>query len=377
MILSFTDLHLGLKHQSKQEGLGLYTSEIEAYKCLDYIYDYCADSSNQIDLVIFKGDWFHNNTPSAIHYKKTINWLKRFNSLNIKLLMIPGNHSSNVFSNCLSFIHELHLENVILFDCLDELNHFSYKEYNIYLVPYVYSESMKERDINVESIFKQTIAKITTQNNIIVGHLQEVSAKVGSESIMIAKGVEFVDVDDLSNISLILLGHIHKQQMYTKNGVPIVYSGSTYFQDKSDVNQSKGFSVIADPANIKFVSIPNLRKYHKVVVNPAIINNLDSLFKNRKLNKDDVIYFDCSDIDRTLIVEETLQSKCVEYSFWYGGVSYQADDSDLGAVSVELGEEDTPQVIFKTWLNAQEGEKDFLDAVYTKGLEYIENYYKV
>jgi DNA repair exonuclease SbcCD nuclease subunit len=377
MILSFTDLHLGLKHQSKQEAFGLYTSELEAYKCLDYIYDYCVDTNNKIDLVIFKGDWFHTNTPSGIHYTRTINWLTKFNDLGIMFKLIPGNHSCTVFSNCLTFIKELQLDNVEVFDSLDELNHMKYGEYNIYFVPYKYSESMKERAINVESSFKATIEKITTKKNIIVSHLQEVSAKIGSESLMIAKGVELVDISEIGNVDLILLGHIHRQQMYHKNGVPIVYAGSPYYQDKSDVNQQKGFCVIDGPDNVTYVNIPTIRKYHKVSVNQAILNNLNALFQNRRFVKNDVLYFDCNELERDISIEEELQSKCVEFTYVYGGTSYQKDDSGLEMVSVELDEDDNPQTIFKDWVNGQEGDKEFLDAVYNKGTEYLDSYYKV
>ena len=377
MLLTFTDLHLGLKHQSKQEEFGLYTSEVEAYKCLDYIYEYCSEVNNKIDLVIFKGDWFHTNTPSSIHYTRTINWLTKFNELCIPFKLIPGNHSCTVFSNCLTFIKELNLKFIEVFDSLDCLNYCLYNEYHIYFVPYKYSESMKERDINVESSFKNTIAQITTSRNIIVSHLQEVSAKIGSESLMIAKGVELVDIDDINNVDLILLGHIHRHQIYTKNGIPIVYAGSTYYQDKSDVNQQKGFCVIEDPQNIKFIPIPTIRKYHKVSVNTAVLNNLNPLFQSRRLNKNDVIYFDCSDLERDISIEEELQAKCIEFNYVYGGTAYQKDNSDLESVSVELNEEDNPTSIFKEWVNAQEEEKEILDAVFEKGTQYINNFYKV
>ena len=377
MILAFTDLHLGLKHQSKQEELGLYTSEVEAYKCLDYIYEYCKNKENNIDLVIFKGDWFHTNTPSAIHYKKTINWFQKFNYLGINMILIPGNHSCSVFSNCLSFIHELGIERIILFDDINQLNHYEYKGQNIYFIPYQYSESMKERDINVESSFKATIEKITTKRNIIVSHLQEVSAKIGSESLMIAKGVELVDISDVSNVELILLGHIHRQQMYHKNGVPIVYAGSPYYQDKSDVNQQKGFCVIDGPQSVTYVNIPTIRKYHKVNVNQAILSNLNALLQSRRFTKNDVLYFDCNELERDLSIEEELQVKCLEFSYVYGGVSYQKDDSGLEAVSVDLNEDDSPATIFKDWVNHQEGDKLLLDEVYAKGMEYLDNYYKV
>lgn len=377
MILTFTDLHLGLKHQSKQEENGLYTSEVEAYKCLDYIYNYCADENNGIDLVIFKGDWFHTNTPSSVHYTKTINWLTQFNDLGIMFKLIPGNHSCTVFSNCLTFIKELQLDNIEVFDSLDELNHLQYGSSNIYFVPYKYSESMKERDINVESSFKTTIEKITTKNNIIVSHLQEVSAKIGSESLMIAKGVELVDIDDVSNIELILLGHIHRQQLYHKNGIPIVYAGSPYFQDKSDVNQQKGFCVIENPNSIKFIPITTIRKYHKVSVNQAILNNINAMFQNRRFTKKDVLYFDCNELERDLSIEELLQLKCVEFDFVYGGVSYQKEDINVEELSIELNEDDNPKTIYKDWVNQLKEEPEVLDEIFVKGTQYLDTFYKV
>jgi len=377
MILSFTDLHLGLKHQSKQEHSGLYTSEVEAYKCLDYIYEYCKDPIHKITLVIFKGDWFHTTTPAAIHYKETIKWLTKCNELSIKFIFIPGNHSCTVFSNCLSFIKELGLQNIMLYDSLDELNHFVHEDYNLYFIPYKYSESMKERDVNVESSFKNTITKITTSNNIVISHVQETSAKIGSESLMIAKGVELIDMQDITNVNLILLGHIHRHQIYNKNNMTVVYTGSTYYQDKSDVNQQKGFCVIENLQTVKFVAIPTIRKYHKVSVNSAILENLTPLFTSRKLLPKDVIYFDCAELQRDLSIEDALQSKCVEFNFVYGGTSYLNDSMDLENISVELNEQDNPETMFKNWVNAQEEETELLDVVFNKGMKYINAYYKI
>ena len=104
MILFFSDLHLGLKHCSKQENDGLYTSEVEAFKVLDYIYDYVQNPENQISLILFGGDWFHTNTPSSLIIKKSMEWFNRINELKIPFFLIPGNHECTVFSNSLSFI---------------------------------------------------------------------------------------------------------------------------------------------------------------------------------------------------------------------------------------------------------------------------------
>lgn len=376
MILTFTDLHLGLKHQSKQEEIGLYTSEVEAYKCLNYIYHYCKDKNNNIDLVIFKGDWFHNNTPASIHYKNTINWLTKFNELEIDLILIPGNHSSSIYSNCLSFIHELNLKHINLVDSLDNDFVYRWQNYHIYFVPYKYSESMKERDINVENEFNKKISNITTTNNIIVSHVNELSAKIGSESLMIAKGVELIDIDNISNIDLVLLGHIHRHQIYHKNGVKVVFTGAPYYQDKSDVNQQKGFCVIKDIENITFINIPIIRKYHKLNINKSILDNIDTIFQNRKLTKQDVIYFDCHELERDINIEELLQQKCIDYNFLYGGCSY-IEENTLENNSIELSNEDNPKEIFKEWVNQQELESTILDLLYDKGINYIETFYKV
>ena len=83
MILFFSDLHLGLKHCSKQENDGLFTSEIEAFKSLDYIYEYAKNPENRIDLILFGGDWFHVNTPSSLLITMTMNWLNKLDKLNI------------------------------------------------------------------------------------------------------------------------------------------------------------------------------------------------------------------------------------------------------------------------------------------------------
>jgi len=381
MILSFTDLHLGLKDNSKQEEDGLFTSEVEGYKSLEYIFSFCQNPTNQIELVIFKGDWFHHTTPASIHYTKTINFLHRFNELNIPFYAIPGNHESTIFSNCLSLIHELNLKNIHLFDKLDQLNHIVFKNYNIYFVPYVYAESMKERDVNVEQGFLDVINQLTTDNNIIVSHIHEISAKIGAESMMIAKGVELIDVEHISSkVKLILLGHMHKQQVYTKKNVTIVYSGSTYFQNKSDVNQEKGFSLIDDNLNVSLHSIPTLRKYHRVVVNNETYSNLENVLSSRKFRPKDVVYFDIVDLDKDILLEDNIGKLTQKLNLVIGDISFNLNSLDLNNYAESITEEETPYDTFKTWVNnakQPEDTEEFIDTTISIGNTYIDLFYKV
>ena len=381
MILSFTDLHLGLKDNSKLEDNGLYTSEVEGYKSLDYIFNFCNNPENNVELIIFKGDWFHHTTPASIHYTKTINFFTRINNLNIPFYLIPGNHESTIFSNCLSMIHELKLSNIHLYDSLESINHVVYKDYNIYFVPYVYSESMKDRDVNVEQSFVDVINNIETDNNIIVSHIQEISAKIGAESLMIAKGVELIDVENISSkVKLILLGHMHKQQLYTKKNIPVVYAGSTYYQNKSDVNQEKGFITVDDNLNVTLHSIPTLRRYHKVIVNQETQNNIENILYSRKFKQYDVVYFDVVDLSKDLVLEETIRKACSSRNIIIGDLVYiKSNEVELN-YSLGIIEEETPYETFKKWVDnatTEEHEASFITEVITSGNNYLDLFYKV
>ena len=80
MILFFSDLHLGLKHCSKQEHNGLFTSELEAFKALDYIYDYAKNPENNIDLIVCINVLDHCYNPGIVlNNFKRMNHEKSFN----------------------------------------------------------------------------------------------------------------------------------------------------------------------------------------------------------------------------------------------------------------------------------------------------------
>ncbi len=369
MILFFSDLHLGLKHCSKQENDGLFTSEIEAFKSLDYIYEYAKNPENRIDLILFGGDWFHVNTPSSLLITMTMNWLNKLDKLNIQTIFITGNHSSTVFSNCLCFIHEMNLKNIILIDKPKNFR-YSYNDYNIYFSPYIYSESMKERDVNVENNIIELITNLETKNNIVVSHIHESNSKIGSESLMIAKNVEVLNLDEIRNIDMFLLGHIHREQVYVRNGITVLYSGSTTYQDKSDVNQRKGFYVIQDKDNYKMEVIPTIRKYHKININQAILNNLNIVFQNRKFAKGDVLYFDCKELDRSIEIEDLLLDKCAEFNFVFGTISYEKED-ELENTSITITEEN-PKDIFRKWVENLEEDTAIKEIVTSTGFNYIE-----
>lgn len=97
-----------------------------------------------------------------------------------------------------------------------------------------------------------------------------------------------VDADSIEQCELVISGHIHKKQRLDGQRVQVLYVGSPFSQSASDINQTKGVSIIdTKTLKEKFISSPlPVWKGLKYEVNASM--STDDIHEDLMLNLNDI-----------------------------------------------------------------------------------------
>lgn len=304
MILACADTHLGIKSYSSYDNKGLTTAEYEARKSLEAIYS--RSKQDDIDMILYLGDFFHTNQPSTENIGYAISWFHKMDSLNKPFFIIPGNHDAAMYSNSLIFLESLKLNNIILVTKKEGYEYkYIWKGWNLHFIPYSYSETMKHKEEDFQSDVESAIAS-AAEKTIIISHIQEVTAKIGSESMMISKGVDIIDIDNIHETKNIILlsGHMHKHQIYKKGFMTVCYPGNTFYQDATDCNQLKGYVIINEEGKITFEQTPFIRKFISLFLSKDL--DYEKIIESRRIQEKSVVFLSMEQ-KKDILIEDKIK----------------------------------------------------------------------
>jgi DNA repair exonuclease SbcCD nuclease subunit len=352
MILFFSDCHLGIKTYSNMTSDGVYTAEVDVRNALNEIYK--RSSRSDIDIIIFAGDFFHTSHPTTNNIEWAIEWFYRMDNLGKQFFLIPGNHDESMYSGSLVFINKLNLKNTKLINNRNsDFFKMIWNSFQLLFVPYFPNKTLQDKD----GLFNTNIAeaiKRADKNTIIVSHIQEYSAKIGSESRMISKGVELLDIETVDKSLIILTGHVHRRQIYKKNHITIVYSGSTTFMDAGDLNQEKGFVLVKESGEVCFENLQTIRQFIKYDIPET--QDIIEYFQSQRFMSNQVafIYYngEVSDIDKL-------------YNF------FKENDSIIGWIKNKTNDMDDEAGLFDIT-----EDEEFVD-IYSEYVTYITSYFEI
>jgi DNA repair exonuclease SbcCD nuclease subunit len=347
-LLSFSDVHLGIRTHSVQQSSGLFDAELEGRIALDEVYERaCQDD---IFAIICAGDVFHSSHPTTENIKFFISWLRKMDSIGKLFIIILGNHDEGIHSNSMIFIHELNFKNIILIDSKNPpKKDFYFGNWNIIFAPYIISDSSKDRECATYDLIDSRI-KASCGKTILVTHIHEHEAKIGSEGIMLARKVPHINFENyIVECDIILLtGHIHRHQVYIKNnGIKVVYPGSLFYHDKHDVNQDKGYVLINEDGEIEFETLKNIRKFVSYKV-PEDGNVIDFL-KRFRLGSNKYIFLNIESEER--LDERPIREFLKTQNCKLGGIFYKTKDMEFNTeINIDCVETD-PYIAFNNYLD--------------------------
>lgn len=212
----FGDLHLGDKSDSP----------VHNQDCINYIEWFCAKCKDEeVDLIIFVGDWFDNRSRLRLDTIDAGNKALRMLLEVAPVYMIVGNHDM-FFRNNRS-VHSIDAykewDGVTIIDTPTVID-------GVGLAPYlVGTEYLEVLDMECKYLF---------------GHFELPHFLMNSTIEMPDKGT--LKYDAFTHPEMVFTGHFHKRQLKTnKNGVSVWYIGSPFGHDFNDVDDElRGMMVI-------------------------------------------------------------------------------------------------------------------------------------
>jgi RNA polymerase sigma factor (sigma-70 family) len=377
MILFFSDSHLGVQTYSAISAEGISTAEVQSRMSLDYMYTQMLNDN--IDIIIFPGDYFNNSKPSVENIRWAIDWFYKVDALNKPFYIIPGNHDRGAQKTSLAFLKSLKTKNIFLID--DNVQSIMWENISIYFVPFVVSESTENKYSYTKELLLTTLETIdVTKPAIIVSHIHESNSRIGSESSFAVKNSGVVSISginkDLSNVTIIS-GHMHQPQTYTcNNGAKVHYVGATMPIDVHDCNTIFCYTLFSANQTIQTYEISGVRKFYSFEyegVGDDFMSYLEKLLtENKNLLPNDVIFFRVShdfEIDEITVSKLLLQKNIKLGAFLrktkvFDGTLLQlpTEDSEVSNLN--------PQDYFKLTLETYAArESKFSEAIISKALQ--------
>lgn len=257
-----------------------------------------------IKVLLIAGDIYQSPVAQTDAINLFSDFLYQLSKLDIKVLIISGNHDSadrlsygsELLKNANIHISKAYNGEVEKIEIDDE-----YGKVNFYLLPYIKPDTVrayfKNEDINnFEEALSSVIEKINIdkkERNIILSHQYIRDAEMGSSEQIYAGDVEAISKKVYEKFDYTALGHIHKKQTF--NDGKIRYPGALLKYDSNESSYHKTISIVEiknkGELKIEEINTPILRDMRK------IRGKFDEIldFANNDLNKDDYIHIELLD----------------------------------------------------------------------------------
>ena len=296
MTLLFTDIHFGLKLNTEvflniaQQNVEWIIQQIE---------------ENDIDNVIFCGDWFHQRSAVSVNtLHRSYESLKLLASKVKNLYLIVGNHDS-YYKNTIK-VHSLktfeQFDNVKI---IEEPTHIKLGNKDTLLVPW---------GVELEELKQHTA-------DIMLGHFEPGGVRVHGQMMENSH----CGPEDLTSVSpVVFSGHYHSyNNLKTNNGGRLIFIGSPSQQNWGDVDEQRGVIVFDETKanlDIRFIENNVAPKFKKISYSRL-------LDKSSKVKVSDIknnfvkIIVDCQykfdDVQQLIIKINKLEPISVEAEYLY------------------------------------------------------------
>lgn len=270
-ILHTSDLHLGKN-----------LSEESFYEDQKYILDEIIDvvKEKEIKVVMISGDIYDKSIPTVEAEKLFDKFLTDLSKMNVKVLIISGNHDSNErLSYGANIFNEFNIHIVTSYN--GNIEKISIDDVDFYLLPFLKPFHLKrlmaaaeyEKINNSNDMMKWILSKEKidkNKKNILLAHQfvmwdGKLPEQCDSESISLnyVGTLDAIDVNLLNDFDYVALGHIHRPQKIKRDTVR--YSGTPLKYSFSEVNDKKSVTII-DTDNIDNIELVELKPLRNMQV---------------------------------------------------------------------------------------------------------------
>ena len=290
-ILHLADLHIGKKVNDfcmLNEQKFVLSQAVELIKM------------EKIEAVLIAGDVFDKPIPPISALELFDNFLKELNSLDVKVLIISGNHDNMERLSYLSGL--LENSNIYISKSFNgKIQQVALNDkINVFLIPYLYPALTRkffpENKIdNYNDAIKCVVDNIYLDKNkinIALAHQFVVGSKepmLSQSEQKSAGGIDEINYSIFEKFDYVALGHLHCPQQ--SGCEKIRYAGSILKYSFSEINQNKKFTVLNVSDKKISYNFYDIKFIHEMKQYRGYINEfLDSKFY-QNINVDDYIHF--------------------------------------------------------------------------------------
>lgn len=241
--MHLADLHIG----KKVSGFSMIDEQKAVLEQIKKI-----ASDNDVSVVMIAGDVYDKNTPSAEAVTLFDDFLTSLVKMNIKVLIISGNHDSIErlsFASALMESSNVYISKQFNGDLKKVTFEDDYGNINFYLLPFIRPIDVKNAYENTDiQDYNDAVKKIisknpidTLQRNVILSHQFITNAEISDSEMLSVGGIDNVEAENYKNFDYAALGHIHKPQKIRDN---IRYSGSILKYSFSECKIDKSVPII-------------------------------------------------------------------------------------------------------------------------------------
>lgn len=309
-ILQTADNHLGETAYSRIDpSTGLNARGLDFFNSFKGILDIAL--KEHVDVLLVTGDFFTRVTPHPRYLLEVMKGLRKLSKTNIITIFVSGNHETPktvTTVNPLSLLGQIDNVYVILEPTSIEVDGI---DFVCVPAPPVFDEIK-----NLFNPLLQTALRNSkSDRKILAAHLPLGQAATSSERTLESFIGECVDIQQIPNEFLYTaLGHMHKFQKLDREGMPIVYSGSSERCEWGEENDAKFVVLIEieDNNEINPIELPvrnmvtiidqNCSGLSAVKINKMV---LEAIKNNKQRIKDSLvrIKLDKIDIDEYRLID--------------------------------------------------------------------------
>lgn len=289
-IMHLGDLHIGKKVKgfSMIEDQKIILEQIKAIV-----------KENNVSCVMIAGDIYDKNTPSVEAVTVFDKFLTDLVKMNLKVLIISGNHDSVERLSFASSIMEAssvfisrHISEGLKKVTLED----EYGKINFYMMPFVRPVDVRQLYPDEKiSDYNQAVQKIiseisldTSERNIMLAHQFITNADTSDSELLSVGGLDNVDAENFRDFDYTALGHIHKPQKISDK---IRYSGSILKYSFSEIKINKSVPIIdiKEKGNIEISLIP-LKPHYEMIEIKGKYNELMSPDFYKNIDRESYVY---------------------------------------------------------------------------------------
>lgn len=309
-------------------------------------------------IIVVAGDINETVNPKSYVHAALVGVLDYASQRGVSIYFIPGNHDCDINWTSL-LVGKSAYKHSGLIQFILKPTVLKLEEKKVCFIPHIPRGNIK----GYETYLGMVREEVCSKADIVVSHALAKSALNISDSVLAESNNALPFNKDLFPKSpLYILGHVHNHQIITIGNSKVVYPGSITMNDFGERHDKKGFVVLNEKADIKFIPFHS-RVHDYAQVNLNLVGKARLELQDSKLLKvkDKILKIVVRTDNYDKVDELYIKSKFAKYSFV---ARFETIHEGSSITTKLVMPKATPNAkllhtkLLKKWLDGQEEESD-------------------